>query len=232
MAWTQRDQERSAGIVDQTHISWQDTTWLSMNYLGPQSALDYFSNSPFYQTPCNNEMCKMQGLDPTVALKTMTGVEYVLDTLPPEPPPPVPLPVGAPPPPRRLFVVKKQFRRGRNRAEVQGVYYIMDGTIFQCPTALSLVSSRLQKTAFLLEEGFKELTQLPELNARGGYDWEWNKKALIAWEKEQRQLAKQPLDGETAPKAVINEILIDLVKKYHPEGDAPKRSLEASVDGS
>jgi MED6 mediator sub complex component len=99
---------------DQTQLSFQDTTWLRSFPLIRESALDYFALSPFYDRSSNNEQCRMQGLDPTAAMKNMTGIEYVLANLPPE----GPAPRAGASPLRHLFVIKKQLRRSRINAEV------------------------------------------------------------------------------------------------------------------
>ncbi len=48
---------------DQTGVCWRDDQWLQFFPLTRQSALDYFSLSPFYDRSCNNEQAKLQGMD-------------------------------------------------------------------------------------------------------------------------------------------------------------------------
>ena len=36
-------------FTDQTHLSWHDPMWLSINPLSEQNCLEYFSNSIFYE---------------------------------------------------------------------------------------------------------------------------------------------------------------------------------------
>jgi hypothetical protein len=49
-------------IQDQSQICWNDVQWLQMNPLNEQTVLDYFARSVFYDTKCNNEKIRMQGL--------------------------------------------------------------------------------------------------------------------------------------------------------------------------
>lgn len=57
------------------HMMWRDSAWIPM--LNTSNILEYFANSPFYDRECNNEMIKMQRLNPDQLLN-MTGIEYFL----------------------------------------------------------------------------------------------------------------------------------------------------------
>ncbi|KAJ8602338.1 hypothetical protein CTAYLR_004212 [Chrysophaeum taylorii] len=58
---------------------------------------------------------------------------------------------------RQAIVIKRRKRRSEHVSDVQAVYYILDGTIFQCPGILELVTSRLSKCAYHLEKGFDDI---------------------------------------------------------------------------
>lgn len=60
---------------DPETISFIDPVWLQQWGLGPENALDYFALSPFYDKTCNNEQCRMQGVDPREGVKKLTGLE-------------------------------------------------------------------------------------------------------------------------------------------------------------
>lgn len=60
---------------DPETVSFIDPVWLQQWGLGPENALDYFALSPFYDKSCNNEQCRMQGVDPREGLKNLTGLE-------------------------------------------------------------------------------------------------------------------------------------------------------------
>ena len=44
-------------------IVWNDPVWLQFFPLNAVTALDYFARSSFYDSSCNNEKIKQQGLD-------------------------------------------------------------------------------------------------------------------------------------------------------------------------
>lgn len=60
---------------DPEQRSFIDPVWLQQWGLGPENALDYFALSPFYDKACNNEQCRMQGVDPKEGLLNLTGLE-------------------------------------------------------------------------------------------------------------------------------------------------------------
>lgn len=49
----------------QLGLSWHDSAWIPV--LNPGNVLEYFSQrtNPFYDRTCNNEVVKMQRLDPS-----------------------------------------------------------------------------------------------------------------------------------------------------------------------
>jgi mediator of RNA polymerase II transcription subunit 6 len=57
--------EAAAIVEDLTDTSWRDDQWLQFYPLNSFTALDYFSMSPFFVRGCNNELARMQGLDPS-----------------------------------------------------------------------------------------------------------------------------------------------------------------------
>ncbi|CAM9144573.1 unnamed protein product [Laminaria digitata] len=214
---------------DPESISFIDPVWLQQWGLGPENALDYFALSPFYDKACNNEQCRMQGVDPREGLLNLTGLEFMLEDLPEEMsflPPGQPAPVG--PQPRRLFVVKKQMRKSRTSVEVQAIYYIMEGVIYQTPTVQKLIKSRLNKFTHHLNNAFVELSKLAELNdSAGGYDWAWQKEAKARKEKVEAAGAAgasaEDGDAKAALKLSMDNILMGLVGKYiDGEGDGAR----------
>lgn len=60
---------------DPEQRSFIDPVWLQQWGLGPENALDYFALSPFYDKACNNEQCRMQGIDVREGLLNLTGLE-------------------------------------------------------------------------------------------------------------------------------------------------------------
>ncbi|XP_013791922.1 mediator of RNA polymerase II transcription subunit 6-like [Limulus polyphemus] len=81
-------------------VSWQDSSLIPL--LNPGNIMDYFSSrsNSFYDRTCNNEIVKMQRLNPE-HLSNMTGLEYIL------------LHVQEP----ILYVIRKQHRHSPTQGE-------------------------------------------------------------------------------------------------------------------
>ncbi|CAM9489347.1 unnamed protein product [Chrysoparadoxa australica] len=192
--------------LDQTHLSFQDTVWLQHFPLVAETALDYFAQSPFYDKSSNNEQCRMQGLDPRVALKGMTGLEFWLVDLPPEQNPIENMPNGMQR--RHLYTIRRQLRRAMKTAEIQATYYIIDGTIYQSPSVLELLRSRLDKLALHTSQAFQHLAKLPQLNAQGTYDWPWlqlsQSREAALWQA-RAKMKEASTGGRVVPKLLIDE---------------------------
>lgn len=123
---------------DQLDVMWNDKMWLTYFPLDKTTVLDYFSLSQFYDRRCNNELIKMQRLDPAL-LQTLDGLEYVL--------------AGNPAP--NLFVVSKQLRTiSPPSVEPLAVYYIVDGNVYQAPSAHAVLSSRVLQSLHHLRGAF------------------------------------------------------------------------------
>ncbi|CAM9588195.1 unnamed protein product [Ectocarpus fasciculatus] len=225
---------------DPEQRSFIDPVWLQQWGLGPQNALDYFALSPFYDKACNNEQCRMQGVKLPEGLLNLTGLEFMLVELPPEMsflPPGQPAPPG--PQPRRLFVIKKQVRKSPSSVEVQAIYYIMEGVIYQAPTVQKLIKSRLNKFTHHLNNAFVELSKLAKLrDSGGGYDWAWQKEAKDLQEKAEAAegvgVAEEDRDAKAALKLSMDNILMGLVEKYiDGDGDGEgKEGKEPAARGA
>lgn len=115
------------GIPDNPlSLSWHDSAWIPA--LNTTNVMDYFSerSNPFFDRTCNNEIVKMQRLNPD-QLQNMTGLEYVL------------LHVQEP----ILYVIRKQHRHSSQQATPIADYYIIAGVIYQAPDLASVLNSRL-----------------------------------------------------------------------------------------
>ncbi|KAK1860039.1 hypothetical protein I4F81_002631 [Pyropia yezoensis] len=117
-------------------LPWSDKTWLSYLSLNATTALDYFSLSPFYDPTCNNELVKMQRLDPATILPTMTGVEYAVE------------PVPADREPARIYIVHKVYRSGPGAGDVTplATFYIDAGGIYQAPSVAGVLGCVLRSS--------------------------------------------------------------------------------------
>lgn len=49
---------------------------------------------------------------------------------------------------------QKQVRKSRTSVEVQAIYYVMEGVIYQSPTVQKLIKSRLNKFTYHLNNAF------------------------------------------------------------------------------
>lgn len=127
--------------VDDYHGSFKDTIWLQSFPLTKDTVLHYFALSPFYDKNCNNERLKMQRLEMD-RLKSMRGIEYEVLPNPNQ---------GV----TSLFLIRKQRRTGINMVKALGIYYVLDGTVYQAPNIHAMLTSRLVNTiAFSMVNSF------------------------------------------------------------------------------
>ncbi len=71
----------------------------------------------------------------------------------------------------RLIVIRQCMRSTRVHVEVQAIYYILHGTVYQCPSVESVLSSRLRKAAYLLDSALIELEPFAKLDSKMCYTW-------------------------------------------------------------
>lgn len=102
--------------------------------------LSYFKISPFYNKNSNNDLLQEQS---SKMLKTMTGLEYVVD-----------LELSKPP---HLFVIVLQNRLSAKQVEILDYYYIIDGSIYQAPSFLDVLRVRYGKVSLLLKKAYRYL---------------------------------------------------------------------------
>lgn len=137
-------------------VSWSNPAW--SHFLCSSNVLDYFCDlsNPFYDRQCNNEVIRMQRLNPEQLLN-MTGVEFYLHHAQ-EP---------------ILFVIRKQQRLSTTQVTPLAYYYVIGGTVLQAPDLSALLNSRLLTTI----TGLKRLLQTLAPCARyhpsdGSYSWD------------------------------------------------------------
>jgi hypothetical protein len=124
---------------DLTSVTWTDKVWLTYFPLNAETALDYFSLSQFYDRACNNELVKMQRLDPAL-MSTMEGIEYSLVS----------------PSSPNLFRITKAKRLITPQPSVTllAVYYIINGVVYQAPSAHAVLSSRVLQSLHYMRNAF------------------------------------------------------------------------------
>lgn len=149
----------SSGITDNLlSLSWHDSAWIPI--LNTTNVMDYFSDrsNPFYDRTCNNEIVKMQRLNPE-QLQNMTGLEYIL------------LHVQEP----ILYVIRKQHRHGPQPQQVTPLadYYIIAGIIYQAPDLASVLNSRLLSAVHHIQSSFEESSSFARYHPSKGYSWDF-----------------------------------------------------------
>ncbi|PAV57423.1 hypothetical protein WR25_07619 [Diploscapter pachys] len=139
------------------HITFKDTNWPTLTI---DNVLDYFCNSQnqFYDLSSNNQTCKMQNIreDKLIGMK---GIQYVL--------------WSAQPP---LFVICKQSRISEKTVTPLAYYYIINGTVYQCPDILTYVQSRLVGAIEPLKKAFDQSLSFSRHNAAKGYYWDFKQR--------------------------------------------------------
>jgi mediator of RNA polymerase II transcription subunit 6 len=140
-------------VEDLTGTCWRDDVWFqTYGLLSHLSALDYFAQSPFYDSTSNNEVARQRGLRLEQLPQGAPGVEFILqDAQPPH-----------------LFVVRKQFRSLAGVLSPLAFYYILDGTIYQAPSLHAALSARIDRCIWTVKSAFSLLrSDLDPLGERG-----------------------------------------------------------------
>ena len=128
-----------------TDQSFKDTIFLESFGLSPWNVLDYFSKSQFYDSSCINEQVKMQQRFNTlnVSAEGLLGSSYELWYYTETP---------------SLFVIKK-LNKSLNSVKLTGIYYIIQGTIYQAPLLSSVLKNRLSTCLYYLQSAFEKLEE-------------------------------------------------------------------------
>lgn len=185
---------------DLTDVMWNDRQWLALFPLNEQSVLDYFSLSPFYDRSCNNEIVKMQRLDPGL-MATMEGIEYAVLPSPPS-----------------LFLIAKNKRTISPRPQVQlvAIYYVTNGNIYQTPSAHAVLSSRVLQSLHHIRQSFDVMQKhavpgpAPPSTDR---HWVSSLSSSNTATAEQRRGHASVSDAGSLEKKAIDRILYDILDK-------------------
>jgi len=185
------------GCLQQT---WHDPAWVPI--LNQSNVMDYFSerSNPFYNRTCNNEIIKMQRLNPE-QLVNMQGLEYVL------------IHVQDP----ILYIIRLQHRHNINHVMPIAHYYIVAGTIYQAPDLSSVINSRMLNTVHSLESAFEEAQSFSRYHPSKGYWWEFKDQAQTEklMNKEKKKRKEEPTS--LFQKQRVDLLLVDFAHKFPPK---------------
>ncbi|CAH1109697.1 unnamed protein product [Psylliodes chrysocephalus] len=176
-------------------LSWQDSVWIPI--LNTTNVMEYFSqaSNPFYDRTCNNEIVKMQRLNPE-QLQNMTGLEYVL------------LHVQEP----ILYVIRKQHRHSPQQLTPLADYYIVAGVVHQAPDLASVLNSRLLSAVHHLQSSFEESSSFAKYHATKGYSWDFkSQRANIEKKKEEKPREEQ---SSLFQRQRVDMLLGELIRKF------------------
>lgn len=197
-----------------------------MQILNPSNVLDYFAQSIFYDRQCNNEVIRMQRLNPDQML-AMVGIEYVL-YIAQEP---------------ILYVIRKQHRHSPTQVVPLAHYYIIAGKVFQSPDMGSVINARLSNCANFLHQAFSETHSYAKYQSAKGYYWEFKDRDSQAAEaaKEEKikgecmkrkEKRKKEEPSSNFQKLKVDRLLDDLTRKFPLKSMAmPSSSGTALADG-
>eukprot|EP00938_MAST-03A_sp_MAST-3A-sp1_P005633 g5633.t1 len=72
---------------------------------------------------------------------------------------------------QQLFLLRKVKRSGPDSVHTLTNYYILEGTVYQCPRIFSVIRSRLVNATIRFNEAFKKISQDVEFDTRRGHTW-------------------------------------------------------------
>ncbi|KAL9952698.1 hypothetical protein ACROYT_G039990 [Oculina patagonica] len=192
----------------QLGVSWHDSAWIPV--LNPGNVLEYFSQrtNPFYDRTCNNEVVKMQRLDPST-LQTMTGIEYeVLHVQDPI-----------------LYVIRKQHRISPTQVTPLADYYMLAGVVYQAPDLCSVINSRMLSALHHIQAAFNEASSYSRYHPSKGYWWEFKdkkQKTMTAAQSNKSEKTKSSKDPNKEPSSLfqregVHMLLGELSRKFPPQ---------------
>ncbi|XP_063679955.1 mediator of RNA polymerase II transcription subunit 6-like [Bolinopsis microptera] len=172
--------------------SWKDSNWNQQ--LNPHNVLAYFCqrSNLFYDKTCNNEIAKMQRLNPNQLLH-MKGIEYTL------------LHVDEA---SDLMIIRKQERHSPSHVVPLANYYVLQGTIYQAPDLHHVLNSRLAGTLFHLQEALDKTLTMSRYDPNKGHYWSFDPPEPSKEEK----LRSEPCSQ--FQKESIDKLMDILTKKY------------------
>lgn len=181
-------------------LSWHDSAAIPV--LNPGNIMDYFmdKSNPFYDRTCNNEIVKMQRVNPD-QLNNMTGLEYIL------------LHVQEP----VLYVIRKQHRHSSTQVTPQADYYIIAGVVYQAPDLCSVLNSRMLNTIHYLQSAFEEASSFSRYHPSKGYWWEFKEKQQETKRDKKEKKKRNEEIGSIFQTQRVDTLLEELTRKFPPK---------------
>ncbi|KAI9201892.1 MED6 mediator sub complex component-domain-containing protein [Polychytrium aggregatum] len=170
---------------DLTHVSFKDPAFLGTLGLHEHNALDYFALSQFYDKKSINEEIIMQSRFNQLQAnqlnrKAMKGIEYELGYFSYQP---------------SLFIIRKLYRTDERNAALIGLYYIIEGTIYQAPDLATLLSNHMITSLHHVQKAFDEAVTSVRYHPSHGYMWSIDEEAIVksvAKSKEEAEASQDP----------------------------------------
>jgi len=129
--------------------------------LPEEHLIEYFSHSPFYdRTSANERFAKLvnpKEIDEFMAISA--GKQYLKE--------------HARPP--RLYCILRQVRHNESSVTPTGMFYIIDGNIYEAPTLRAVAENRLMTSIFHLQNSFKIFSTFTEWDPIKDYSWDRKK---------------------------------------------------------
>ncbi|CAH0551823.1 unnamed protein product [Brassicogethes aeneus] len=197
------------GITDNPlSVSWHDSAWIPN--LNTSNVMDYFSerSNPFFDRTCNNEIVKMQRLNPD-QLQNMTGLEYVL------------LHVQEP----ILYVIRKQQRYSPQQVTSLADYYIIAGTVYQAPDLASVLNSRLLSAVHHLQSAFETASSFARYHPSKGYSWDFKSQRGTDKAKPKEEKPREE-PSSLFQRQRVDMLLGELIRKF-PLPAPPQPKIQA-----
>ncbi|KAJ3107477.1 Mediator of RNA polymerase II transcription subunit 6 [Phlyctochytrium planicorne] len=192
--------------------------------------MQYFASAPqFYDKTSINERIAMQTrfneLQASMLdYSTMTGVEYTLSHFSYNP---------------SLFIIKKQYRHSSTKVELMGMYYIIEGTIYQAPDMATVLSNRLLTSLYLVKSAFSDFRDQNQFHPTFGHQLREERDAVQAKKNEEEsevnlaefpnifKSKKRKIDGGSGQQEV-SSVSLDYSLDEAKDGDDEEKEDQES----
>ncbi|KAL3796973.1 hypothetical protein HJC23_000726 [Cyclotella cryptica] len=208
--------------------SFVDPVFLARFGLHRANAIDYFLHplNPFRtKSKTSNEVLNMQGIgigtlcqwgtgsrpgpltleegeeEYRIALGRLTGEQYELLPLPKEVEGMTPQQLSA------LFTIRHVHRTSSSQTKVLGIYYILEGVIYKCPSVRGLMKAHIARTLEGLSEACDALSVCARYDPSSGYSWKFEPNEedeedvddVLSYEQERRRRKRRRILDNRRP---------------------------------